>query len=193
LRRTGSAPILPPMSSSPSPTGDPVRNGAVVTLRYKMFNQADGELLDECGVDDPLVYLQGAGNIVPGLERGLDGLRAGETLDLVLEPDDAFGHPEPDAIQKVPRDEFPADAEIVPGMAFGAFVGEGEEDAEGEEVVIFVLDVDAETVTVSANHPLAGMSLRYDVEVLEVRDARPEELEHGHPHEEGDAAEGCGH
>jgi FKBP-type peptidyl-prolyl cis-trans isomerase SlyD len=173
--------------TTPSDSHDPIAAGSVVTLRYSMWNHADGELLDECGPDDPLVYLQGAGNVVPGLERGLAGKRRGDRLELVLAPPDAFGEPEPDAVQVVPRDDFPADAELTPGMAFGAFADE----EETEEVVIFVLEVDRESVTISANHPLAGLTLKYALEVLDVREARPEELEHGHPHDAEDG--GCGH
>lgn len=164
-----------------SPTKPPIADGSVVTVRYSMWNHADGELLDECGTKDPLVFLQGAQNIVPGLESGLAGLTTGEKVELVLPPDQAFGEPDPEAVQTVPRDEFPDDAELMPGMAFGAFADE----EETEEVVIFVLDVTDSEVTVTANHPLAGMTLRYEMEILDVREARPEELEHGHPHEEG--------
>jgi FKBP-type peptidyl-prolyl cis-trans isomerase SlyD len=174
-----------PDRPSPARTDAPIEPGSVVTLRYAMWNHADGEKLDECDADDALVYLHGADNVPPGLERGLAGRRAGEKVELVLPPADAFGDPDPDAVQVVPRDEFPADAELVPGMAFGAFADED----ETEEVVIFVLNVSDDEVTVTANHPLAGLTLRYEVEVLAVRDARPEELEHGHPHEDGEDCE----
>ena len=157
--------------------------GKVVSIRYQMWNSADDELLDECGTDDPLVYLHGAANVVPGLESGLEGQEPGSKLELILSPTDAFGEVDPEAIQILPRTEFPDDADVQVGMAFGAF------DEDEEEIVIFVCNVEKDEVTVSSNHPLAGLTLRYELEVLEVRDATPEELEHGHPHDADGACE----
>jgi FKBP-type peptidyl-prolyl cis-trans isomerase SlyD len=156
-----------------------VAPGMVVSLRYRMWNAEDGELLDECEADEPLVYLHGAHNVVPGLEAGLTGRPKGHRAELTLSPEQAFGVPDPEAVQVLPRDEFPAEAVLEPGMAFGAY------DEHEKEIVVFLLDVTDEEVTVTANHPLAGLTLRYEVEVLELREATPAELEHGHPHEDG--------
>ena len=161
-----------PQNSSVSP-------GKVVTIRFRMFN-VDGELLDACDADDPLVYLHGSGDLAPGLERGLEGLAPGERIDVTLQPEEAFGHPDPEAVQELERSDFPADAELEVGAVFGAY------DDNDDEMVIFVTAIDGDRITVSGNHPLAGATLRYEAEVLSVRDARPEELEHGHPHEDGD-------
>jgi FKBP-type peptidyl-prolyl cis-trans isomerase SlyD len=163
------------------PKQNKVSDGMVVSLRYRMWNAEDGELLDECEADEPLVYLHGASNVVPGLEAGLAGSSLGQHLELVLAPEEAFGVPDPEAVQILPRDEFPPEAQLEAGMAFGAF------DEQEEEVVVFLLEVTDEDVTVTANHPLAGLTLRYEVEVVGLREATPTELEHGHPHD----AEGC--
>jgi len=159
-----------------------VAPGMVVSLRYRMWNAEDGELLDECEADEPLVYLHGAHNVVPGLEAGLVGRSTGNRVELVLSPEQAFGVPDPEAVQILPRDEFPAEAVLEPGMAFGAY------DENEQEIVVFLLDVEGDEVTVTANHPLAGLTLRYEVEVIGLREATPEELEHGHPH---DPESGC--
>ncbi|MEM7308987.1 MAG: peptidylprolyl isomerase [Planctomycetota bacterium] len=164
------------------PENNSIAGGKVVALTLRMFDAETQELLDECGHDEPLYYLHGSDNIAPGLEQGLAGLAEGSDVEITLAPEEAFGMPDPDAIQVLDRSEFPDDAELEVGLALGAF------DDHGNELVIFVTDIDGNSVTVSGNHPLAGLRLRYEVHVLGVRDARPEELEHGHPNEEaGDA------
>jgi FKBP-type peptidyl-prolyl cis-trans isomerase SlyD len=154
----------------------------VVTIRYRMWNAEDGELMDECDAEDPLVYLHGADNIAPGLERGLAGKTAGAHVELTLAPEQAFGIPDPDAVQVLAREEFPPEAELEPGTVFGAF------DENEQEIVVYVLDANASEITVTANHPLAGLTLRYEIDVVDVREASPDELVHGHPHD----AHGCG-
>ena len=128
-----------------------VAPGVVVSLRYRMWNAEDGELLDECEADEPLVYLHGAHNVVPGLEAGLAGRSPGNRVELTLPPEQAFGVPDPEAVQVLPRNEFPAEAVLEAGMAFGAY------DEHEQEIVVFLLDVSDDEVTVTANHPLAGL------------------------------------
>jgi FKBP-type peptidyl-prolyl cis-trans isomerase SlyD len=158
-----------------------IARGSVVTLSYAM--SCDGERIEETEPGEPLVYLHGSGALVPGLERALDGCTIGKRLDLVLGPDQAFGRSDPSKIEYLPRSAFPADAELELGMQFGA------EDQNGDEVAVWITDIDGERVCVNGNHPLVDQTLRFEVEVLAVRAATAAELEHGHAHEDGAA---CG-
>jgi FKBP-type peptidyl-prolyl cis-trans isomerase SlyD len=148
----------------------------VVFIHYTLKN-TDGELLDKSGGDDPLGYLHGAGNIIPGLEVALDGKQAGDRVNVQVAPQDAYGVRDEALVQEVPRDAFEGVDQIEPGMRFQA------ESDQGPRVIT-VTSVAAETVTVDGNHPLAGETLVFDVEVERVRDASPEEMEHGHVHAE---------
>jgi FKBP-type peptidyl-prolyl cis-trans isomerase SlyD len=151
-----------------------ITRGTVVTLRYVM--SCAGERIEENDTNDPLVYLHGSDSIVPGLEQALEGRATGDVLDLELGPELAFGLTDPSKIEYLPRSAFPAEAELEIGMQFGA------EDHEGREVAVWVTDIDAEQVCVNGNHPLVDQTLRFEVEVLGIRAATAEELEHGHPH-----------
>ena len=142
----------------------------------------DGDVLDD-SQNGEFVYLHGAQNIIPGLEEALVGKQAGDQVAVSLEPKDAYGERDPERIQVVPRDMFETDEEIVPGMQFNA------QSPEGQMMVITVSEVDDDEVTIDGNHAMAGMNLHFDVNVIEVREATAEELEHGHVHAEG----GCGH
>ncbi|MDA7947389.1 MAG: peptidylprolyl isomerase [Hyphomicrobiaceae bacterium] len=147
----------------------------VVSFHYTLTN-ADGEKLDSSDGRDPLKYLHGASNIVPGLEKALEGKSAGDNLKVTVEPGDAYGDVNPELVHKVPRTAFESTQEIKPGMQFQA------QGPDGEAHLITVKDVDGEEVTVDANHPLAGQTLHFDVEVKDVREATKEELENGHAH-----------
>ncbi len=153
----------------------PISDGMVVTINYVLRNRG-GELLDSSDDGEPLAYLQGAGNIVPGLERELEGKQVGDKLHAVIAPTDAYGErsgPEP---QPIPRERFPDDADIEEGMQIVA------RGPDGEEVPLWVVGIDDDSVTVDHNHPLAGETLYFDVEVMAVRAATAEEKAHGHPH-----------
>lgn len=153
----------------------------VATIHYTLKNE-QGEILDSSADQEPLVYLQGFQNLVPGLEAALEGKSAGDKVSVVVAPEDGYGDINPDLIQELPRDMFGGIDEIEVGMAFHA------ETPDGHQVVE-VIDVEDDTITIDGNHPLAGVELHFDVEVLEVRDATAEELQHGHVHGMG----GCGH
>ncbi|MBM3977129.1 MAG: peptidylprolyl isomerase [Planctomycetes bacterium] len=158
-----------------------ITRGCVVTLRYAM--SCAGERIEQTEDDEPMLYLHGSGALVPGLELALGGRRAGTRLDLVLEPEEAFGRSDPAKIEYLPRSAFPAGAELELGMQFGA------EDEQGNEVAVWITDIDGERVCVNGNHPLVDQTLRFEVEVLAVRPATSAEVEHGHPHEEGQACQ----
>ncbi len=147
---------------------------SVVTIHYTLTDDA-GEILDNSRDGDPMVYLHGANNIIPGLENELTGKTTGATLKVTVAPDDGYGEHSPEAIQKVPCSAFEGVEDIQPGMQFQT------EGPQGMQIIV-VVEVSDEEVTVDANHPLAGKTLHFDVSIEAVRDATPEELDHGHAH-----------
>lgn len=158
-----------------------VATNKAVSIHYTLTNQA-GDVIDSSRDGDPLPYIHGTGALVPGLEKELDGKAAGDKVEVTVEPDDGYGQRTPELIQSVPKEAFAFDGEIEVGMRFEAETDHGIELVE-------VIEVDDATVTIDANHPLAGETLSFDVNVVDVRDATDEELEHGHIHTEG----GCQH
>ena len=153
----------------------PIANGLVVVLNYTLRTN-EGEVIDASTPDDPMAYLHGADNIVPGLERALAGKTVGFNGKITVAPEDGYGAREDIPPQPVPRSAFPAEAEIVAGMQFMA---EGPDD---EHAPIWIVGVEGDQVFIDPQHPLAGETLNFDVEVVAVRKATEEELHHGHPH-----------
>ncbi len=149
--------------------------GKVVSARYTLHNTA-GQVLESASADEPLIYLHGHENIVPGLERQLAGLEVGQSVKAQVPAAEAYGERAEVEPQRVPRDSFPADMPIEPGFGFAV---EGE---DGEALPLWIVGVDGDQVVVDVNHPLAGEDLHFDVEILAIRDATAEELAHGHPH-----------
>ena len=151
-----------------------------VSIDYTLTDDS-GKVIDTSKGDGgrPLTYLHGAGNIVPGLERALEGKSAGESVQVSVPPDQGYGPKDPRQVQAVPRRAFGGVTDIKPGMQFDAR-GPG-----GQSQVVTVVKVDADNVTVDANHPLAGETLNFDVTVVDVRDATQEEIDHGHAHGAG--------
>lgn len=155
-----------------------VKNNMVVGLAYTLKN-SDGEELDSAGAGDPLQYLHGVGQIVPGLEKALEGLLIGSTKDVVVPPTEGYGEHVPQLKIKTEMSMFPKDVEVKIGMQFTADLGDGKhqnftvEKIEGDEVFI------------DGNHPLAGQTLHFSIEVLSIREATQEELQHGHAHGPG--------
>ncbi len=154
-----------------------IASQCVVTFHYTLHDD-DGQLLDASGEGRPLAYLHGCGNIIEGLERALEGRGSGEVLDVAIEAAEAYGEHQPELVQDVPRNLFPDPDAVAPGMSFQ---GETDDGAQSVRVVA----VSSDTVTIDANHPLAGQRLRFHVEVVEVRSATQEELQHGHVHGPG--------
>jgi FKBP-type peptidyl-prolyl cis-trans isomerase SlyD len=143
---------------------DVIASGKVVELKYTM-KTTGGKVLDDSG-KEPESYIHGQGMIVPGLERALLGKKAGDTFEVKLGPSEAFGARQKSAgPQPVPRSTFPQDAELKPGVKFEA------ETPGGAPVTLYVTRMDDTVVYVDTNHPFAGMTLFYDVEVVSVRDA----------------------
>ena len=149
----------------------------VVTLNYTL-SDTDGNVIDQSS-DASFAYLHGANNIIPGLENALEGKSAGDSLNVSVIPEEGYGERDPAKTQPVPRNMFPEDTEVEVGMQFQA------QGPNGESLVVTVAAVEEDTVTVDGNHPLAGVELNFAVEVMDVRDASEEELEHGHVHGAG--------
>ncbi len=145
----------------------------VVGIHYTLRDD-NGNVLDSSEGRDPLYYLHGEGNLIPGMEEGLEGQSAGASLKLDVTPEKGYGQIDPEMVQQVPRSAF-GGQEVNPGMQFHTNQGQ----------VVTVTDVTPDSVTVDANHPLAGQNLHFDVEVIEVREATTEEIAHGHVHGPG--------
>lgn len=156
-----------------------VENGLVVGIQYTL-KLDDGELVDESVAGEPLLYLHGANNIIPGLEQALTGLAVGDKKSVTVKPDDGYGEYEDEAVETLPRAAFPDDVELEEGLVLAV------RDETGEVYEAIVAEFDDNEVTLDFNHPLAGETLNFDVEIVEIREATAEELDHGHPHFEGD-------
>jgi len=152
-----------------------------ITINYTLKDD-EGKLIDE-SKDSSFIYLHGHSNIIPGLEAALDNKTKGDTFELVLEPKDAYGEYNPAITQTINRSAFGEEA-IEVGMQFHA------EGDDGHPVLITISEINGDDVTIDGNPPLAGVTLNYSVEVMDVRDATKEELSHGHIHAHG---ESCGH
>jgi FKBP-type peptidyl-prolyl cis-trans isomerase SlyD len=149
----------------------------VVAIDYTLTG-TDGQVIDSSRGGEPLTYLHGAGNIIPGLERALEGKAAGDEITTTVAPDQGYGQKNPGLVQPVPRAQFPGVKDIAVGQQFQAQTNHGPR-------VVTVVGLTDDTVTVDANHPLAGETLNFAVKVVEVRDATQQELDHGHAHGPG--------
>jgi len=148
----------------------------VVSLAYKL-SDAQGNLIEES--DEPMVYLHGGyDGTFPKIEEALDGQESGFTTQIQLEPVDAFGEYDPELVKIEERGRFPEPLEV--GMQFEGTPEEGDEDIDA--LIYTVTDVAEDKVVLDGNHPLAGMALRFDLTVKEVRVATAEEIEHEHAH-----------
>lgn len=148
----------------------------VAAIHYTLTDNT-GNVLDSSAGREPLYYIQGIGNLIPGMEEGLEGKAKGDKFIIKVSPEKGYGVRSEEQIQKVPITAF-GGQEVKVGMQFSAGGNHGSQ-------VVTVTEVGADTVTVDANHPLAGVELNFDVEVMEVRNASAEELAHGHVHGPG--------
>ncbi|MBA3534285.1 MAG: peptidylprolyl isomerase [Ardenticatenales bacterium] len=154
-----------------------VEKDKVVEIHYTL-RLSDGTVEDSTEGEPPLPYLHGAGNIPPGLERALEGHNAGDTFTVTLQPTDAYGEYDDEMVDAIPRDAFPDETELAEGDEIWLI------DEEGNETPGIIERIEEEMLFVDYNHPLAGETVTFDVQVVEVRDATPEELEHGHAHDQ---------
>ena len=153
---------------------DTIQDGVVVIMHYTLKND-QGEVLDSSDGGDALPYLHGANNIVPGLEKQLTGKAVGESLDVVVPPEEGYGISNPALVQQVPKEAFPPDAEVAPGAQF---LMQGE---QGQPIPIWITAVTEDTVTIDANHPLAGQALHFSIKVEAIRAATEAETANGLP------------
>jgi FKBP-type peptidyl-prolyl cis-trans isomerase SlyD len=155
-----------------------IQQGSVVSLSY-VLTDPDGNEIDRSDSDEPFTYLHGYGQIVPGLEMALMGLSSGAKKQVIIPPSEGYGDLEQELRTVVQRDQLPNDATIEVGMRFMA------DQSDGESLVFTVVQVENDQIHLDGNHPLAGVTLHFDVEVLEVRPATAEEISHGHAHGPG--------
>lgn len=149
----------------------------VASFRYTLTNDA-GEVLDSSEGREPLTYLHGAGNIVPGLEREMAGHVAGDKYNVDVAPEDGYGTYVNELVQVVPRSSFDGVNDLAVGMQFQAQTQQG-------PVAVVITEIEGDEVTVDGNHPLAGETLHFAIEIVDVRAASEEETQHGHVHGAG--------
>lgn len=154
-----------------------VANNMAVSIHYTLIND-EGEVLDSSLDDEALVYLHGEGNIISGLEQALHGKAVGDKFNVRLDAKDAYGEFMQDRVQVIPRSMFEGVDTLEVGMQFQADVSDG-------PGVVTIIEINDDAITIDGNHPLAGVPLTFDVEIVAIRAATPEELEHGHIHGAG--------
>ena len=151
-----------------------VADDVVVSIEYTLT--VDGNIVDASEENDPLEYLQGYQNIIPGLEKELAGMQVGESREVTVLPKDGYGEMDPNALIDVPRSEFPKDFELKPGLELQL------QNQDNELLNAIVVSVTPKTVKLDLNHPLAGKELFFRVTVVGLREATEEEITHGHVH-----------
>ena len=154
-----------------------ISKNAVVTLNYTLKN-SEGTVMDTSDGREPLVYLHGVGGLIEGLETELEGKPVGEKMSLEIPADKAYGEKQEDLLRVVSKDGFQGDEEMQVGMQVQLETDHG-------PAIAIISKIDDTEVTLDLNHPLAGMTLFFDIEVVEVREATEEEIEHGHVHGPG--------
>ncbi len=152
-----------------------IGKNAVVSINYTLTNDA-GEVMDTSEGREPLTYLHGANNLIPGLEKEMEGKTSGQSFKVTIPPSEAYGESNPELVQTLSKDMFKGVDKVEPGMGFTA------QGPQGEQHIV-VTAVDGDQVTIDANHPMAGKTLHFAVEIVNVRDASEEEIEHGHVHD----------
>ncbi len=151
-----------------------IEKNKVVSINYTLKSDS-GEVLDSSEGREPLEYIHGMGNLIPGLEKELDGKGAGETLQAVIAPAEAYGEYSDELVQTVSRTQFENPDDIREGAQFQV-------QTQHDVRIATVTTVEGDNVTLDLNHPLAGETLHFDVDVVSVREASAEELDHGHVH-----------
>lgn len=164
---------------------DQIKDGVVVTMAYRMI--VDGAEVETAPADDPLYYLHGHDNIVPGLEAALAGKTVGDKLSVTLDAVDAYGEYDDEAVLVAPVEDFELPAEVTIGDEVEV------EDADGELGIAVITNITDKNVTMDFNEPFAGKTVTFEVEVLALRDANEDELEWGEPAEYGDIFGGEDH
>ncbi|MEO1939464.1 peptidylprolyl isomerase [Candidatus Thioglobus sp.] len=152
-----------------------VKKDKVVEMHYTLKNDK-GDVIDSSKDKEPMPFIQGHGNIIPGLESALEGMKIGESCDVSVNPEEGYGVHHPEAIQEIPMEALKDIDNLKVGMELQS------QDEKGNPFIVRVKEINKDTVTVDANHPLAGETLHFSVSIENVRGASKEELEHGHVH-----------
>ena len=150
----------------------------VVLMHYTLKNDA-GDVIDSSDGADPLPFLQGHGNIIPGLESALEGSKVGDKLDVSIKPEEGYGERMKDAIQEIPSSALQGVDKVKVGMQLQS------QDKDGNAFLVSVTKIEDDKITVDGNHPLAGQTLHFSVSIESIRKAGAEELSHGHVHADG--------
>ena len=153
-----------------------VANDMVVSIAYELRLE-DGDVIDDAPEDDPFEFIQGHGDIIRGLEEALYGLRVGDSKEVRVSPADGYGVPDPEAFVLVPLQSFPVDMELREGMVLAMRDKDTDQSVEAH-----VTEIREDGVLMDLNHPLAGETLIFNVEIISLRPASPAELAHGHVH-----------
>lgn len=153
-----------------------VADDKVVSLHYTLTSD-EGEILDSSQGGQPLQFIQGQGQIIPGLEKELYDMEVGDEKKVTVPPAEGYGERQPDQVQSLPRNAFPPDTDVEEGMAVQL-----RDSNTGQVYQAVVTHVGPDSVNVDFNHPLAGENLNFEVTIADVRDATQEELDHGHVH-----------
>lgn len=156
-----------------------IERGRVVRMHYTLRNE-DGATIESSGGREPLTYLHGYGHLIPGLEKALDGEGAGLRTTVTVGPRDAYGEKDPQAVIRAAREDFPEGLALAPGVEVQAETPDG-------PITFTVVAVEDKEAVLDANHPLAGKTLTFDVEIVDVRIATADEIAHGHVHGPGGA------
>jgi len=155
-----------------------IAKNAVVSIIYTLTNP-EGQILDSNKGRDPLPYLHGVGGIIPGLEKALEGKSKGDSLKVVVKPEEGYGARDEKLVQKVPASAFKDLPDVKVGKQFQG------RTPDGHSTVVTITAIEGEEVTIDANPALAGVTLHFDITIADVRAATKEELEHGHVHGPG--------
>jgi len=156
-----------------------IEGGRVVRMHYTLRDDL-GTTIESTGTGEPLSYLHGYGHIIPGLEKALDGSSAGLKTTVTVGPNEAYGPKDPQAVIRAPREDFPDGLVLEPGVEVQAETPDG-------PITFTVVALEDDQAVLDANHPLAGKTLTFDLEVVEVREATADEIAHGHVHGAGGA------
>lgn len=151
-----------------------VQDNLVVSLDYTLI--VDEEVMESTDDGEPIEFVQGIGQIIPGLESALYGMKVGEKKTVVIEPENAYGDYDPESLEIAKKEEF---SEEIP-LDVGTFLDLS--DDEGEVLSAQIIEEDEDTVTLDFNHPLAGKTLTFEITLSALRPASEEELDHGHAH-----------
>ena len=152
-----------------------VKKDKVVEMHYTLKNDA-GDVIDSSKDKEPMPFIQGHGNIIPGLESALEGMKIGESCDVSVKPEEGYGAYNSEAVQEIQKSALQGIDNLEVGMQLQS------QDEKGNPFIVHIKSINEDTVTIDANHPLAGETLHFSVSIENVREASKEELEHGHVH-----------